>query len=116
MQVLTVSLCVLAVHPSIYKITGNTVSEGGNVTLKCFAEGEPTPSIVWRRLSDNSVVTMPLVGIRRHDVRNYSCTAKNGVGIPASREVYIDVQCECMYYVIHYNSITRKKKHGEYPK
>ena len=65
------------------------------MTLKCLAEGKPTPSITWTRLSDNSVVTMPLIKINRRDVRDYRCTADNGVGTPASRDVSIDVQCEC---------------------
>ena len=69
--------------------------EGENVTLKCIAEGKPTPSITWTRLSDNSVVTMPLINISRHDVKNYRCTADNGFKIPATRDISIDVKCKC---------------------
>ena len=65
------------------------------MTLKCIAEGKPTPSITWTRLSDNSVVTMPLINISRHDVRDYRCTAYNGVGTPDTREVTTDVQYKC---------------------
>ena len=80
------------------KITGNTaVIEGGNVNLNCLASGKPKPRITWTRLSDNSVVTMPLININRHDVRDYRCTAENGVGTPSTRDVTIDVQCK--YYV-----------------
>lgn len=79
-------------HASCSKITGKTVIEGGNVTLKCLAEGKPTPSITWTRLSDNSVVTMPLISVSRHDETHYRCTADNGVGTPATRHVVIDVQ------------------------
>ena len=84
-----------AVPPSITEITGKTVTEGENVTLNCSAKGTPDPNTTWTRLSDNSVVTMPLININRHDVRDYRCTADNGIGTPASREVSIDVQCKC---------------------
>ena len=87
--------CWLSVPPSISEITGKTVIEGGNVTLKCLAKGKPTLSITWTRLSDNSVVTMPLINMSRHDVREYRSTADNGVGTPATRDVTIDVQCKC---------------------
>lgn len=91
---------LLAVPPRITEISEKTsrAIEGQNMTLRCIAEGKPTPSVTWTRLSDSSVVTMPLVGIRRHDVKGYRCTADNGVGTPAFREVYIDVQCECYLY------------------
>ncbi|XP_044171636.1 fibroblast growth factor receptor 2-like [Acropora millepora] len=82
----------LLAPPIISEIRGKTAMEGENVTLKCIAEGKPTPSIAWTRLSDNSVVTMPLINISRHDVRNYRCTADNGVQTPATRDVTIDVQ------------------------
>ena len=78
--------------------------EGENVTLKCIAEGKPTPSITWTRLSDNSVVTMPLINISRHDVKNYRCTADNGFEIPATRDVSIDVKCKC-YIELTFDSL-----------
>lgn len=65
------------------------------MTLNCLAKGTPDPSITWTRLSDNIVVTMPLINISRQDVRDYRCTADNGVGTPAFREVSIDVKCKC---------------------
>ncbi|XP_015768096.1 PREDICTED: limbic system-associated membrane protein-like [Acropora digitifera] len=66
--------------------------EGGNVTLNCSSDGKPKPIITWTRLSDNKVVTMPLINIKRDDEKDYKCTAENGVGTPATREVTIDVQ------------------------
>ncbi|XP_067030254.1 fibroblast growth factor receptor-like isoform X2 [Acropora muricata] len=82
----------LLVPASITEITGKNVIEGENLALKCFVEGEPEPSITWTRLSDNSIVIMPLNNFSRHDVRDYKCTADNGVGTPATRNVIIDVQ------------------------
>ncbi|KAK2549187.1 Opioid-binding protein/cell adhesion molecule, partial [Acropora cervicornis] len=81
-----------AVSSSIINNTGQNVREGGNVTLKCLAEGKPKPTITWTRLSDNHIVTMPIVNIRRHDSKAYRCTAYNGIGMPATKEVSIDVQ------------------------
>lgn len=69
--------------------------EGGNVTLNCSSDGKPKPTITWTRISDNRVVTMPLVNIKRDDKKEYRCTAENGVGTPATRDVSIDVQCKC---------------------
>ena len=69
--------------------------EGGNLNLNCSAKGKPKPRITWTRLSDNSVVTMPLININRHDAGDYRCTAENGVGMPSTRSVTIDVQCKC---------------------
>ena len=64
--------------------------------MKCLAEGNPTPTVTWRRLSDNSVVTMPLTNIRRQNASvGYICIADNGVRTPAIRVAFIDVQCEC---------------------
>ncbi|XP_044164816.1 fibroblast growth factor receptor 2-like isoform X1 [Acropora millepora] len=80
------------VQSQITYISGEVVAEGGNVTLKCLSEGNPPPIMTWTRLSDNSVVTMPLTNIRKQDAGEYRCTADNGVGTPATRNVFIDVQ------------------------
>ena len=86
---------VFAVQPIITEILGNqTVTDGGNATVKCLADGKPTPNIKWTRLSDNSVVNMTLTNIGRQDAGNYRCTADNGMGSPATGDVWIDVQCE----------------------
>ncbi|XP_015755460.1 PREDICTED: fibroblast growth factor receptor 3-like [Acropora digitifera] len=80
-------------QPIITEILGNqTVTEGGKVTLNCLADGKPTPNITWVRFSDNSVVTMPLTDIRRQDAGKYICTANNGIGSSANRDVWIVVQ------------------------
>lgn len=88
--------CIPAVQAQITNVTGKTVIEGGNVTLKCLAKGNPTPTIMWTRLSDHSVVTMPLTNIRRQNASvGYRCTADNGVKSRATRDVFLDVRCEC---------------------
>ncbi|XP_015749570.1 PREDICTED: protein CEPU-1-like [Acropora digitifera] len=50
------------------------------------------PNITWTRLSDNSVVIMPLTDIRRQDAGKYRCTADNGIVSPANKDVWIVVQ------------------------
>ena len=68
------------------------------MTLKCSPEGNPPPSVTWRRLSDNSVVSMPLTNVRRKDAGKYRCIAVNGVGKPANKDVWLIVECE--YFII----------------
>ncbi|XP_067030240.1 fibroblast growth factor receptor 2-like isoform X4 [Acropora muricata] len=86
-------ILVVNFQPIITEILGNqTVTEGGNATLKCLADGKPTPNITWTRLSDNSVVIMPLTDIRRQDAGKYRCTADNGIESPATKDVWIAVQ------------------------
>lgn len=91
---------LFTVPPIITEITGTPAIEGTNVTLKCLAKGKPTPSIRWARLFDNLTVTMPLINIRREDAPAYRCTAHNGVGTSAFKDVSIDVLCECCQKVI----------------
>lgn len=86
---------LLVVPPEIFEVTGETVIERENVTLKCIAEGKPTPTITWTRLSDDSIVTMPLINISRNSEKDFKCTANNGIGTPATRKVSVDVLCKC---------------------
>ncbi|XP_015755461.1 PREDICTED: neuronal growth regulator 1-like [Acropora digitifera] len=83
----------VTIPPAIAEISGSqTVIEGGNVTLKCLADGKPSPNITWTRLSDNSVVSMMLTYISRQEAGKYRCTADNRMGSPAIGDVWTDVQ------------------------
>ena len=64
------------------------------LTLKCSADGKPKPTITWTRLSDNTVITMPLIITGGKNKESYRCTADNGVGNPLIKVVKITIQCE----------------------
>ena len=61
------------------------------LTLNCSTDGKPKPTITWTRLSDNTVVTMPLNIIGEKDIGSYRCTADNGVKKPLSKDVFVNV-------------------------
>lgn len=80
--------------PNIIFISINkTVTESDLVTLICRADGNPTPSITWTRVSDNSSVSLPLTITGKQDEGGYRCTAENGVGNPDSDVTFINVHC-----------------------
>ncbi|XP_074633148.1 hemicentin-1-like isoform X3 [Acropora palmata] len=62
------------------------------LTLNCATDGKPKPRITWTRLSDNTVITMPLFIISGRNEESYRCTADNGVGKPLSKDVFVDIQ------------------------
>ena len=71
------------------------MTEADNLTLNCEAAvGNPEPRITWIKVSDNSVVTFPFV-ISRQDQGYFRCIADNGVGNPATKDVFVTVHCEC---------------------
>ncbi|XP_068687093.1 fibroblast growth factor receptor 4-like isoform X2 [Montipora foliosa] len=88
--------------PNITDISADqTVKEGNDLTLKCTASGNPAPNTTWIKLTDNSIVTMPLTNIRRTDEGGYRCSAYNGVGNLATKDVFITV-----YYQPSITSVT----------
>ena len=70
------------------------ITAPADLTLNCSANGKPEPTITWTRLSDNTIVTMPLKITGRKDAGDYRCTADNGVGNPLTEDVSIIVLCE----------------------
>ncbi|XP_068685611.1 neurotrimin-like [Montipora foliosa] len=67
------------------------VSLYDELSLNCSADGRPKPTITWTRLSDNTIVTMPLnIGSRQYG-GYYRCTADNGVGRALTKDVFINV-------------------------
>ena len=64
------------------------------MTLNCMAEGNPAPTVTWTKVADNSTVNFPLTITGKQDEGLYRCTAQNGVGSPATKDVHITVNCE----------------------
>ena len=71
-----------------------TVNDTDLVNLTCKAGGKPTPNITWTRVSDNTSVTFPFTISGKQDEGLYKCTADNGIGNRARRDVFVSVQCE----------------------
>ena len=70
------------------------MNESDKVTLICRADGNPTPSITWTRVSDNSPVSFPLTITGKEDEGGYRCAADNGIGNLATQIVYVFVESE----------------------
>ena len=76
------------------------MNKGDVSSLKCTASGYPAPNITWTRLSDNSVVTMPLNITSEQDGGFYRCTADNGFGSPANRDVAITLSSKFSFLLL----------------
>jgi len=85
---------VEVVAPSVISgILGEqTVNDTDLVNLTCKAGGKPTPNITWTRVSDNTSVTFPFTISGKQDEGLYKCTADNGIGNRARRDVFVSVQ------------------------
>ncbi|CAG0888031.1 unnamed protein product [Darwinula stevensoni] len=78
------------------------VEEGGLATLRCTARGNPLPEVSWlkgtqvisgrqgrvKKLLDGS---LQIVGVQRDDAGDYTCTASNGIGEPASQRMQLQI-------------------------
>ena len=77
------------------------VTEGNNITLTCDVTGIPSPTIEWREEGKNEVLGSGSNFTIHNALRvagnaplRYTCTASNGVEIPAQAQVSVYVQCE----------------------
>ncbi|XP_022807116.1 leucine-rich repeats and immunoglobulin-like domains protein 2 [Stylophora pistillata] len=78
--------------PTITNISGGqTVNKGDMVSLFCMAEGNPSPTMTWTKVADNSPVNFPMIICGSQDEGLYRCTAKNDVGSPVTRDVSMTV-------------------------
>nr|DBA18217.1 TPA: hypothetical protein GDO54_016492 [Pyxicephalus adspersus] len=76
-----------------------TVNAGTTVVLNCEAEGEPTPDIVWSRLtrpisgdsrfSILSNKSLQIVAVRKEDTSVYECRATNIIGSAVAKSSFI---------------------------
>jgi len=80
----------VTVSPKITYISDDRmVNKGDVLSLKCTADGTPAPKITWTRISDNSSITFPLTITGKQDEGIYRCTADNGFGSRAQRDVFV---------------------------
>jgi len=79
---------------NIVTSSNQTIKAPAELTLNCSADGKPKPTITWRRVFDNTVVTMPLNIIRGKTKESYRCTADNGVRNPLTVDVIVNILCE----------------------
>ncbi|XP_074634711.1 uncharacterized protein LOC141893222 isoform X2 [Acropora palmata] len=85
---------VHVVDPATSNIVASSdqnITAPAELTLNCSADGKPKPTITWTRLSDNTVVTMPLNIIRGKNKESYRCTAHNGIGNPLIKDVIVNI-------------------------
>ncbi|XP_074634650.1 uncharacterized protein LOC141893174 [Acropora palmata] len=84
---------VIVLSPANNIVTSNdqTITAPTKLILKCSADGKPKPTITWTRVSDNTVVSMPLNITWGKKEESYRCTAYNGVGNPLTKVVKIGI-------------------------
>ena len=87
------------VPSSIQAIDDKTVTEGGSVTLSCYASGIPAPMVYWVKAGgqrvNGSVLMLP--NITRNEAGEYRCEASNECG-NATETANVDVQCKCLFF------------------
>lgn len=81
-----------------------TINEGDSLSLQCNATGIPQPNITWSVegwsagdcvVGDNLLIAQA----NRSHAGQYTCTARNGVGRPASARARVTVNCMFSFYV-----------------
>ncbi|KAL1124629.1 hypothetical protein AAG570_001253, partial [Ranatra chinensis] len=93
------------VPPRIQQVSSGgsvEVKKGLSVTLECKADGNPKPTITWTRKNnilpsgEKSVegISITIEQANRHQAGIYQCTASNGVGQPATRDITLQVLCK----------------------
>lgn len=91
-------LTLVSDPPSIINISPNiTVNENGSVTLNCTADGNPQSNITWTNVSGDKVSSSFRISGKENE-GYYRCTAQNGIGNPAAKEVFIFVECKLGWY------------------
>lgn len=103
-KVTYVSKLIINVPPSIKfnpEIKKKTVQEDEELRLECLASGKPQPSINWtfsgyeeyREYEHSRNSTLLIIEeISRADAGIFTCTADNGVGVPARHSIQVEVQ------------------------
>ena len=87
-------LSFVVVPSDIITSSDQTMTAPAELTLNCSADGKPKPTITWTRVSDNTVVYMPLNIHGGKNEERYRCSADNGVGKPLTKVVSLTILCE----------------------
>ena len=105
--VLIGSICVSV--PSSVEISNKTTTavEGDRLNFSCTASGKPEPKIAWTKVGGVMEITdTPSVSVivdrpvTPDNMYQYQCTARNGVGTPATATVNVTVNCkyQCSFF------------------
>jgi len=95
--------------PTITKDPSNgllKVNKGDSVTMACYGEGRPKPTVKWHRFKNKleNKIRMPdgsmemetdelsFANVDRHHSGIYECVADNGYGQPASQQIELEVE------------------------
>ena len=87
------------------------VNESQTAILKCAADGNPTPQVIWSKMNSSLPVGRHLVessgalvlkDVRPGDEGLYNCRAQNLLG-SANHSAKLIVQCELPYLSCHYS-------------
>lgn len=91
--------------------------EGTDVSLSCFVDGKPTPTVSWTvngsplNTSRNSRVSLSnlneqltIMSLDRTDSGEYQCVANNSLGNVSSNPSALRVQCKTIFFPFNYNS------------
>ena len=70
-------------HPSIYPIQNETITEAGSVTLSCNASGMPSPMVSWIEVGGNThtgLSELVFTNIHWSEAREHRCEVTNECG------------------------------------
>jgi len=82
------------VPSSVQPVKNNTIIEGANVTLSCYASGTPPPMVSWIKVDSHQRIDgseLVFTNINRSEAGEYRCEASNECG-NASATTRIDAQ------------------------
>ena len=80
-----------------------SLREGDSVIIRCKADSNPPASVAWRRAGEMGMwSTQPEVLIENVGRENggiYTCTAHNRLGVSGPREIVLNVECKCLFWL-----------------
>ena len=80
-----------------------STTEGSDVTLHCYANGNPPPNITWIWQDTGDVLgsseQLTLTAVNRSQAGTYQCLAWNGIGTNATSACLLDVLCKSDIYL-----------------